>query len=347
MNKIIKNQYPAQPLILKQDQNEPFWKSTHILYTKTKEYKDILKELERREKLDEQYSELVKKYEDLTKELEDTYKIKPYTSDVRDKIYKLQDDIDELGQQLGEHTVRKFKRKLFRGIDWTGNPSKDSLFLVDSHIRETPEVVKYFQSYINSEGFNRILQNQKNWYSGKDSQTDKLQKSYSKSKKNPPKVFTLDMYPETSFYKPVSHTAFVGDRRQNDVNYINALGHEVSHGMSPYPIYFAAQDSILKRNTNTDPGHDSRPSEKLADIWGLKYLLYKEGIYDSRENKNITEEQVQKLREKYPNLRQFKQMDNKEIVFQLNHIAHIPIQNDYQVPIARKGKQLIKKSNIK
>jgi hypothetical protein len=35
-------------------------------------------------------------------------------------------------------------------------------------------------------------------------------------------------------------------------------------------------------------------------------------------------------------------MDNKEIVFQLNHIAHIPIQNDYQVPIARKGKQLIK-----
>jgi hypothetical protein len=30
--------------------------------------------------------------------------------------------------------------------------------------------------------------------------------------------------------------------------------------------------------------------EKHADNWGLKYLLYKEGIYDARSDKDITKE---------------------------------------------------------
>ena len=61
--------------------------------------------------------------------------------------------------------------------------------------------------------------------------------------------------------------------------------------------------------------------EKLADIQGLKYLFYKEGIYDVRKNKDITTQQIQKLRKKYPKLRPFKQMNNKQIQFQLNHVA--------------------------
>jgi hypothetical protein len=41
-------------------------------------------------------------------------------------------------------------------------------------------------------------------------------------------------------------------------------------------------------------------------------LLYKEGIYDSRSKEDVTPEQINKLREKYPKLRQLIQMTNDE-----------------------------------
>ena len=101
--------------------------------------------------------------------------------------------------------------------------------------------------------------------------------------------------------------------------------HEYSHGKQP--ILFkgwrkgSSQKEALDQNKNTGPGHDSMDDEKLADIQGLKYLFYKEGIYDVRKNKDITTQQIQRLRKKYPKLRPFKQMNNKQIQFQLNHVA--------------------------
>ena len=62
----------------------------------------------------------------------------------------------------------------------------------------------------------------------------------------------------------------------------HALGHEYAHGKTPFDIFGtasfnkrSAQAEVLNQNTNTQPGHDSRQLEKHADIWGLKYLLYK------------------------------------------------------------------------
>ena len=90
----------------------------------------------------------------------------------------------------------------------------------------------------------------------------------------------------------------------------------------------SAQAEALNQNTNTEAGHDSLQNEKHADNWGLKYLLYKEGIYDARDDKDITIEQVKKLRKLYPELRPFKQMTDKEIQFQINHVAYNEINDN-------------------
>jgi hypothetical protein len=66
----------------------------------------------------------------------------------------------------------------------------------------------------------------------------------------------------------------------------------------------------MNQNTKKN-NHDEYRDEKMADLWGLRYLLYKENIYDSRSDKDITIEEIQKLRDKYPNLRPFQQMDNE------------------------------------
>lgn len=50
-------------------------------------------------------------------------------------------------------------------------------------------------------------------------------------------------------------------------------------------------------------------------------MLYKEGIYDSRSKEDVTPEQINKLREKYPKLRQLIQMTNDEAAWMLNHVA--------------------------
>ena len=93
-------------------------------------------------------------------------------------------------------------------------------------------------------------------------------------------------------------------------------------GLAPFK-QGSAQAEALEMNTNTKKGHDSYEYEKHADNWGLKYLLYKEGIYDARENKDITVDQIKKLRQKYSELRPFKQMTDEQIQFQLNHVASI------------------------
>ena len=127
-----------------------------------------------------------------------------------------------------------------------------------------------------------------------------------------------------------NRVVFVGRRGvMSDFPYNFAVGHEYAHGKNPLSMLRntpfhkeSAQTEALNQNTNTEAGHDSHQDEKHADNWGLKYLLYKEGIYDARSNKDITIEQVKKLRKLYPNLRPFKQMTDKEIQFQINNVAY-------------------------
>lgn len=65
------------------------------------------------------------------------------------------------------------------------------------------------------------------------------------------------------------------------------------------------------------------PDEKHADVWGAKYLLYKEGIHDVRKGP-VTVKHIKELRKRYPQFRILKQMNDEKVARMLNLIA----QND-------------------
>ena len=225
--------------------------------------------------------------------------------------------------------------------DFGANSSKDKYFKYWDFQKGSPEINDYFNSYLKSSGIKRILNNQdkwwksrhpyRKWYSNSDRGTKEwLDMAY----KANPYFYTVDMYTDQSSVRTLPslpRIITVGRRESVDNNfpYNFTVGHEYAHGKSPYTIFGnvgfrneSAQAEVLNQNTKTETGHDSHQDEKHADNWGLKYLLYKEGIYDARSNKDITIEQVKKLRKLYPNLRPFKQMTDKEIQFQINNVAY-------------------------
>lgn len=208
------------------------------------------------------------------------------------------------------------------------------------YLRDNKEITDYFKSYIDSKGMDRILENQKTWYNNRHpfrkyiepAETNKLRGYLRDNIKNPIRIFGISGYPEMSSFlynapkaPSLNRSIFLYEARprQND-EFITeeALGHEFAHGVQP-GIQTNAQKEVLDQNTNTEKGHDSKYSEKHADSWGLKWLLYKEGIYDSRSDKDVTPEQIREIREKYPNLRIFKQFegDDNKLSWYLNHIA--------------------------
>lgn len=309
-------------------------------------------------------------YEQLNKELEQLSNTKLNYDDPNyielinqkiDKINQLREQLNYIGYQLGEYTLNKYKgtaQDPLLHTNWTGRgQEEDAELLKKWHIRETPEVREYFKSYINSEGFDRILNNQNEWWKNRHPyrkfyQSSEINKTKRYTQKHlPPVVFSLDMYAEQSWYKPIQHTAFVGDRMSEawnddgyDFTHDQALGHETAHGMGV--TYTNGQKEALNQNQNTKINqHDEYRSEKHADLWGLRYMLYKEGIYDSRSNQDITVEKIQKLRELYPNLRVFKQMTNEELMFQLNHVAQNNNIQNSDVYYAKQGGRLIPKHN--
>ena len=209
--------------------------------------------------------------------------------------------------------------------------------------RDTSDVSDYFNSYLSSQGFKRIIKNQNNWWEKRHP----YRKWYSNPDQGTQEWFnvakTIEPYRYThSSFNGLSHVHTVpglkrrimAGGRQDDYNpsegeFNWATGHEYLHGKTPFNglgmnagfSTTSAQAEALDQNKNTAPGHDSQQNEKHADIWGLKYLFYKEGIYDSRSNKNITKQQVQKLRKKYPDLRPFQQMNDDMIIFMMNNVA--------------------------
>lgn len=325
--------------------------------------KKLIKKCQDGEVLRLQYESIKKELEQLGN-IEINYNDPNYNELINQKIDKsdsLRKQLKQIGYQLGEYTLNKYKDTRQDPLlltNWTGRgQEEDTELLKKWHIRETPEVREYFKSYVNSEGFDRILNNQNEWWENRhpyrkfyqSSETNKT-KRYTQ-KHFPPVVFSLDMYAEQSWYKPGQHTAFVGDRMSEawnddgyDFTHDQALGHEISHGMGV--TYTNGQKEALDQNQNTKINqHDEYRSEKHADLWGLRYMLYKEGIYDSRSNQDITVEEIQKLRDKYPNLRSFKQMTNEELMFQLNHVAQNNNIQDSDIYYAKQGKKLISKHN--
>lgn len=247
----------------------------------------------------------------------------------------------------------------FRGTFGHDNKGQDEYFNYWQFQRGDDDVNNYFNSYIGSPGFKRIINNQnkwwkkrhpyRRWYSSPDPY-NRTKKWFEVAKEVKPSVYTVDMYQNMSFASypsPLQPTraVFIGRGSSRVPNseidekfpYTFMAGHEYLHGKSPlylgFPASFwddSAQAEALAMNQNTQINkHDELEREKHADIWGLKYLLFKEGIYDSRSKKDITLKQVQQLRKKYPKLRPLQQMTDEQIVFMLNHVA----QNaDYQEP---------------
>lgn len=225
---------------------------------------------------------------------------------------------------------------------YSGNSTDDHFFQYWDWQKDTSDVDDYFKSYLNSKGFERILNNQnkwwekrhpyRKWYSDSDRGTRKW---FEIAKSKTPYIYThgsyLDLSMNTNDPKSNTNVVQVGRKPyKSDVNSFDfVLGHEYAHGVSPrswgrISIFDpkSAQYEALNQNQNIlENKHDEYSYEKHADIWGLKYLLYKEGIYDSRSDKDITIDKIKKLREKYPDLRPLQQMNDEQLMFMLNNVA--------------------------
>lgn len=225
-------------------------------------------------------------------------------------------------------------------ITLTINPNS-----IKNHYPKSYDANNYFNSYLKSQGIKRILNNQKSWWEarhpyrkwyGSYDPSTKDQNPFGKIGKgilqknieftstyNTP-LYITDLPSESSAYYPTFKFGFVGtDNSSGEYPKSFVEGHEIAHGKYNLPsAKDSAQMEALQQNTKTKKnGHDELWNEKHSDLWGLRYLLYKEGIYDSRGNKNITPKQVEQLKKKYPKLRPFQQMNTKQIVFQLNNVA--------------------------
>lgn len=97
------------------------------------------------------------------------------------------------------------------------------------------------------------------------------------------------------------------------------LAHEISHDSD---TIMPGNDLISRENKGAERnGHDERVNEKRADINGVRYLLYKNGIIDQRGGGKVKKHHIRKLRKLYPGLRPLVQMDDEQIASMLNLIA--------------------------
>lgn len=245
------------------------------------------------------------------------------------------------------------------------NASDEHFFNYWKFQKDNSDVSEYFNNYLNSPGLERILNNQDKWWKSRHpyrkwySNSDKGTRKWLEIAKDvEPNVYTADLYIDNSESIQIpgeeQRTVIVGRKQPvypdpYEFSTNEVLGHEYAHGKTPFNLFGgaefnkkSAQAEALSQNINTEPGHDSRQHEKHADIWGLKYLLYKEGIYDSRSDQDITIDQIQELRKRYPNMRVMQQMTDQQLMFQLNHVADSGITREV-IPTARLGKKLIKK----
>lgn len=248
------------------------------------------------------------------------------------KDYSVRNDLLErmrsYGKSMAKYFINKYKGTnydvtqtwtpfpQFKIVDLT--PEKAEKELIDTHLREYDSGVKnFFKSYIVSPGYAYVIKNQTE-YLGKSPQYDlhAIEKELDKSK-----IFYTTEHPEYSFAKPFLHHAFVKTgwdgkgTRKLPIPFVEA--HEFAHTV-PHINY--VQEKLVKSNTNAEKGHNSMSHEKHADIWGLKYLLYKEGIHDIRKGP-VTKDRVKELRKRYPEIRPLKQLNDENATWMLNHVA--------------------------
>lgn len=272
--------------------------------------------------------------------------------------------LDFAKKEIGNATLDEFNNTPYDPMffwDYVA-VDKDSAkkYYVERGIRESDkaqEVIDFFNSYGSSDGFNRIRENQKSWWLKRHPyrkfvpfelktalrSTNWLQpRMAGLNNGNTAGIFDIDTYTDLSVMRSGNgHGAItVGTIESPEQPYLFALPHEIAHitntsGFATSPGSIQAE--ALGQNTNTEDGHDSRPSEKHSDIEALRYMLFKEGIYDSREKEDATAEDIKKLREKYPMLRPLLQMDDEQAAWMINHVADANEKIDMSNIAARGG----------
>ena len=263
----------------------------------------------------------------------------------RGKLKEARKNFDAAEKVIGEKTLEKYAGPAYDPMyfwDYVADTKeKADKYYKDRAIRESAgakEVADYFNSYANSPGYQRIRENQRQWWINRHpyrriwqmgtgtamESTDWLQDKFAGL--SPEGVFDISTYPELSVMRSGNgHGAItVGTFDSKEFPYWFTLPHEMAHisntgGYATSTL--SAQKEALDQNTNTEPGHDSRPSEKHSDKEALMFMLYKEGIYDSRGEKDCTPEDIAKLRKKYPDLRPLQQMDDEKAAWMINHVA--------------------------
>lgn len=241
------------------------------------------------------------------------------------------------GERLAEATLDKYPKLPYIGNFTNRGIQGNTQFLIQNHVRpddNAKDVIDYYNSYLKSEGLERINKNQLDSLIDEDLTKFKILReqenlAYHRNirSKYRPKVFTLTGYPEVSSYSPAYNTGFVYkhendyDDRKDEHPYITTLAHEIGH-------HWDIQNTPNRKALDINKGfkenqHDEYYHERMADLWSLRYLLYNKGIYDSRGKENVTPEQINKLREEYPNIRIFKQMkSNDDVAKMLNLVAY-------------------------
>ena len=115
-----------------------------------------------------------------------------------------------------------------------------------------------------------------------------------------------------------------------DVYHFHNINEESSPTFGNYPHLFNQINEKKNKNTEYyDEEHDKKPSETYADLMSVRYWLYKNGIFDSREKNKITDEQIEQARKKInesksdrTQKRFFNQFNNEQIKNLINEIAY-------------------------
>lgn len=287
------------------------------------------------------YRQQIEKYNQLRQAATDAYNSYDWN-----KLNALRDSADSLGKEIAKYTLNEYSQYPSSPLNygkWAGTSAagepQDIRYLLESNIREDgKEVTDWLKSYVNSEGFQRIRENQKNWWDNRhpyrkhlyfltgdrrniNNYVNNVNQQIGKTHN-----FVLDGYPSMSFANPYLGRTFtykmtLGDDKKYPFH--ETQMHEVDHLFNIPAVYYDTINAeVLDQNTNTKKNHhDEYNDEKHSDNIGIKYLLFKEGIYDARSDKDVTPEQIQQLREKYPKLRFLQQLNNEDAAFQINNVA--------------------------
>jgi len=285
------------------------------------------------------------------------------------RFWDAKNELEAARNKIGNATLDEFAGTAYDPMYFWDFVARDRdkarKYYVEHGIRQSEkaqDVIDFFNSYGSSEGFNRIRENQKNWWLKRHpyrkiwqfgpktalNATNWLQDRMSGLNNGTANgIYDLDNYTETSVMRSGNgHGAItVGTIESPEYPYLFALPHEIAHITNTAGFATpsgSAQAEALEQNINTQEGHDSRPSEKHSDIEALRYMLFKEGIYDSRGNEDATAEDIKKLREKYPKIRPLLQMDDEQAAWMINHVADSNDKTDLS-NIAANGGPLINK----